>query len=301
MHNQLISRFQILSWFTVPILLFFLTGCEKSHILVYPEEDNNEIYLLSYSSKSIKTINPSFDTVQYLADSSLSINYQKLEDIGTNVLDIVELFSTTLFHRLSSNTTLDYGNVVFAGQNANVNVSVNANSDRSWVTYYYSSTATNNKYDSSAILWLNVFRLQNKLSLFCYNSPRIKDVNLIIPTKVPNEILSPITGNEISTTSDLEIVFQRELSRGSIISLGFGLHYINIEIINPLTRVKISQKDIQKVKELLQTENTMICHIGFVEGICLGVIEAIDRKTLQKYQLPIFQFTRGWKTVYLKK
>jgi hypothetical protein len=278
-----------------------IIGCDKSQVVVNIDStESNQVYLLNINSTPITTNFPAFDNITYKVDSSFTLCYQNQEEMIYNEVSNQELFSANIFHKLANSTTLDYGIVSFS--DINVGITSNSNSDRSWITYSYTNTnsTVKNSTNYSSIGWKDEFRLINPLRLTCKGSTKIDDISLLIPTKVPDSITNIQTGQSISVGTDLEIDFRYTLQKGSIISFGFGSHYFHFEVLNSSSKFIISKGDLHNLKEILSSESSTKCYIGFVEGFYLGDLKTTDKNTKAIYLLPIFQFTRSTKTIYLK-
>jgi hypothetical protein len=296
MYNRFCFRTKCLFYIIIAVLIF---GCDKSEVLVN-SDSNNQVYLLNINSNDITTIFPVFDNINYNADSAFTLCYQSQEEMTDTGISNLELFSANIFHKLANNTTLDYGIVSFS--DINVGITSNSNSDRSWITYTYVNTnvmVANSTYNSNSS-WKNEFRMINPLQLTCKGSTKINDTTVIIPTKAPDQITNIQAGQNISVGTDLEIDFRYSLPEGSFISFGFGSHYFHFEVLNSSNRFIISKGDLHNLKEILSQENSTKCLIGFVEGFYLGDLKTTSRTSNEVYLLPIFQFTRSTKAIYLK-
>jgi hypothetical protein len=283
--------------FTI-ICLFILwsSGCEKSPYIVDTNVNNIQAYLLSYSSESITTLNPYINSGVYLKDSALSLEYARYENLVNKVVDTNEIFLTNLLHKLTTLSTLDYGKVIISLTDLGVSY-VMALSSRTEYSYNFNSSISTNKANS---LDNNNYKLGGNCLINCSNSSAIKDFTSVFKTDSPNKIINIKTGQSISLSEDLLIEFAYELPEGSIITIGYGQHFIRIETLKTSASLVIFKNDMQRVLELLKKEDVQLFYIGFAEGSNIGTLKATDRLTSYRYQLPIFQFTRNYVTVYSK-
>jgi hypothetical protein len=294
MKRQFILKYKRLLLLLGMLFIFVYSGCEQNPYVVDPYGANIQIYLLSYSAESVKTIFPLFDSIKYLKDSSFALFYEKYEDIVNKNTDTTEVFSSDLTHRISKDTFLDYGSVKISVNDRSVSLISLSNKARTNVSYTYNDRVKNNSYEAVP------FHLGGIFTLSSSNSTIIKDFSYPFATGIPNEITNIKSGQNISSSEDLELKFAYYLPKGSIISIGYGQHFIHIEPLQSCNSLTILKSDLQKVLENLVTEKVEECQIGFVEGARIEVLTSTDKKTSKQYQLPIFQFARSYKTIYLK-
>jgi hypothetical protein len=277
------------------LILFYYSGCEKAPYIVDTTDTEVQAYLFSYSSESVASLSPFFSTENYLKDSALTLEYIKYENIANKSIDSNEIFVTNLVHKLNSLTTLDYGNVIISLIDVGVSYVV-ALSSRTNYSYNFNSSANT----KNSTYQVNKYRLGGNYLINCTNSSIIKDFTYIFKTDVPNSITNIKSGQSISLSADLLIQFAHELPKGSLITIGYGQHFIRIETLQACSSLVVFKNEMQRVLELVKKEDVNECQIGFVEGSKIGTLMPADKITSNRYQLPIFQFTRSYVTVNLK-
>jgi hypothetical protein len=266
-------------------------SCDQPQIPVNSDESTHQVILISHTPDSISFLsNPirgRFDD-RASSDSAFEITYKRFEYIsGTNLL--VELFQITLVHKLDGDTTLDYGSVTFGGSELY----------RTWnwvkpvgAIYSNLSMLVNLSNDSSYAVWSDSFRLEEHLSFSATNSPVIKDVHQEISTQEPNRISSPVNGQTISAANDLEITFQRELARGSTITIGcFGSGFFyHFELVKATRKASIPAEFVQAIKDSLADAEYQV---AFEENLDIGSLQSENKVSGVQYGLPITERTIG--------
>jgi hypothetical protein len=269
--------------------LFTLFSCDQPKLIVEPSENDDQILLISARKSSGISIKdgPIDTTVSLNYDSALVLTYKRFEDFSVKRY-LVELFNISLVHKLVGDTTLDYGSVAFVGMQLYPKYQqfpVGAG-------YQYHSMFVNNSDDSSYGPWLNDFRLDHSSQISSVNSPHINDFEKYLPTIQPNWFMNLDTGQTVSVGRDLEIVFRRNMVKGTVILVGSSVFNASFQyvMVQPASRVIIPAQYLQTVKG---TASVAKCQIAFDEILFVGSLTTENKTTFALYQLPIFEFTRG--------
>jgi hypothetical protein len=258
-------------------------------MIVESEESDNQILLISHSVDSSITIKegPLDSSLLLNSDSALIITYKRFEDFSVKNF-LVEAFEISLVHNLGGDSTLDYGSVTFAGRQ----LYKLYHQTPTGAAYQYRSMFVNNWDDSSYAPWSNDFRLERRPLLTSKNSPHITDSEREILTQQPNRIMNPAAGQTISAARDLEIIFSREMVKGTIISIGSyaSNSYFHLEMLQSASKLTIPAKYLQSVKGTL---SGVKCQVAYDEILFIGSLTAESKTTFQLYLVPIYEFTRG--------
>ena len=168
-------------------------------------------------------------------DSSFIITYKRFEDYSVRN-SLTEAFRITLIHKLDGDTTLDYGTVTFAGMEL---YQSRRTSMPAGMIYNYTAMLVNNSDDSSYAIWSDFFRLEARPMFISKNSTHIKDFNQEIPTLQPNWIMNLDTGQTVSAARDLELIFRREMIKGSVMTIGcYGSYsYYHFELLQTASNI----------------------------------------------------------------
>ncbi len=273
------------------LALLVACSCDQPQIAVESDESVIQTVLISHDADSVSVLGEGLRgrVGDHLpSDSAFEITYKRFENInGVNLL--VELFDISLTHRLEGDTTLDYGSVTFGGSQLHKS---QKSQNPVGATYSNLSMLVNLSNDSSYSIWLDSFRLEQHLFFTAANSPVIKDFEQEIPTQEPNRLLSPINGQSVSSANDMEIVFQRAITKHSTITIGCvgsGFYY-HFELLKSATKIKFPAEFLRAIKD---TSANAEYQVAFEEKLDIGSLTSEDKVSGVQYRIPIFQYSIG--------
>ncbi len=262
-------------------------SCDQPQIAVEPDRSAGQIFVISHNADSVSVPGGDLRGKSLVSDSALEITYGRFEYV-TAPNFLIEVFSVTLTHKLQGDTTLDYGTVTLSGRQLYETMTGQTLAGPA----YDNRSILVNLNNENAFSWSSSYRLNGSLSFSATNSPYIKDFSQEIPAQAPNWIVSPLTGQTVSTASDLEISFRRGLLEGSTITigrLGSGSYY-HFKILRSATRVTIPAKYMQMVKDTLADAQYQI---AFEEHLNIGTLTSQNKISGAQYQIPILENSIG--------
>jgi len=270
-------------------------------MIVESEEESDQVIIVTHDDGRLYTVISigNFDTIKDMlhtqglaasnipfSDSSFSIGYARYEGLDADTIVVIEKFSTSLQHRIPQDSSLDYGTMTFGG----VPLTRSVGSARPWIVYEYTSAQVNGYSSTSTSPWSDVFRLEQPPFVSAVNSSQINDMSVILPTKVPNRIMNIVPGQVVIADHDLEIVFEREILKNTVVSIGnrISQSYYHFELLKSTKSFQIPFEYLRLIKG---ESGEIVCELAMNEQLLIGSMTSENILSHQVYRVPIFEFT----------
>ena len=290
--NTLLTHRHIRCRIALPLLLALLFfSCDHPTMVVTPANENDQLISVTDAAGfgergSTPVLGNSFNKSPR-SDSSLTITYSRFENASDSAVDTLVTFVFSLYHKLSGDTTLDYGNVEFA----DVQIIEQDNAWEGQRSWQYTSQILNGQLNGVYSSWSEACNLEQNPVLSVSQSHHVKDFTQVLHTTPPNRIANLDAGSLLSASSDLEIIFQRPLPKGALITIGSdsSKKYYRFELLRPASRVVIPAKYLSEVKKTFAAAK---CRIFYEEQLFIGELVSQAITGQQEFRLPMYEITQ---------
>ncbi len=278
-------------------LFWLLQGCDKAIISVEPDDADNKMFFITYTSDSTSAANP-YTSPKFLEDSLLSLTYKIYYDVtgdtGQYSPFTIEYFRIILRQKTVQDDSINYGVLNYAGTKL-IRQDFIPNKD----IYYFYLSLKAGESDSSSAPWNKHFNLEEQQILSSSNSDLYSGVNTTLSTIKPVKIVNIHSGTTLDANSDLEIKFSRELKQGSTISLGYYDSFVKFELNQTTDLIVIPKENLLHLTGSFLPQYKGRCYISVSEGFQIGSLSTIIPANGHKYSIPIYQFSSERTTVFL--